>query len=457
MNSGVRWRTLPSETATRGSASSPLQNSRAGAMETETTAIAESLRPSVSAMLTATFFARDGPRERETPAYSSQGGSQSEDRNGHAPPDWALTRETRVGGEAMDLGRRGKVRLLGCSEEPEGLPEDSPPFTSVDLSQAPEPMTCLNCSQADQSEGPDKDISLATGTEVGCVGPSTDTTPPCFCEGLCGVQTAMPVPQYGGGEPGVFGDPSDDGAAQAESFWELPRIIRHKPTSITFSDLDSPESCQSNATPTALFISESSDGGESSSGNEEDNEDANGDANGDANDDDDVFTELPRYREFLISRQRRSANRGRPKRNGPIRRQDVPPPEEEAEPRAEEAPPAVLSPWSDSMSQLMHKLDQLNLDIEEALSAGSSPSDTPTVARKQMPGAVLETALDLVQGEGCGSQNCSSSSSSSSCLRRNTRGSGSRARRTKSTDMQAPGLTCKRDGDLSETTLVKFR
>uniref|UniRef100_A0AAZ3R386 StAR-related lipid transfer protein 13 n=1 Tax=Oncorhynchus tshawytscha TaxID=74940 RepID=A0AAZ3R386_ONCTS len=39
--------------------------------------------------------------------------------------------------------------------------------------------------------------------------------------------------------------------------------------------------------------------------------------------------------------------------------------------------------WCESMSQLMRKLDQLNLDIEEALSASSSPSDTPCTARRQ--------------------------------------------------------------------------
>lgn len=35
------------------------------------------------------------------------------------------------------------------------------------------------------------------------------------------------------------------------------------------------------------------------------------------------------------------------------------------------------------MSQLMRKLDQLNLDIEEALSASSSPCDTPCTSRKK--------------------------------------------------------------------------
>lgn len=33
------------------------------------------------------------------------------------------------------------------------------------------------------------------------------------------------------------------------------------------------------------------------------------------------------------------------------------------------------------MSCLMKKLEQLNLDIEEALSAGSSPSSTPSTKR----------------------------------------------------------------------------
>nr|XP_029535877.1 stAR-related lipid transfer protein 13-like [Oncorhynchus nerka] len=46
------------------------------------------------------------------------------------------------------------------------------------------------------------------------------------------------------------------------------------------------------------------------------------------------------------------------------------------------------------MSQLMRKLDQLNLDIEEALSASSSPSDTPCTARRQQYGAVSGTAVN---------------------------------------------------------------
>ncbi|XP_053907004.1 stAR-related lipid transfer protein 13 isoform X2 [Cuculus canorus] len=43
--------------------------------------------------------------------------------------------------------------------------------------------------------------------------------------------------------------------------------------------------------------------------------------------------------------------------------------------------PEKGSEWSDSMSCLMKKLEQLNLDIEEALSGGSSPSSTPSTNR----------------------------------------------------------------------------
>lgn len=45
--------------------------------------------------------------------------------------------------------------------------------------------------------------------------------------------------------------------------------------------------------------------------------------------------------------------------------------------------PLFKASWSESMSQLMRKLDRLNLDIEEALSASSSPSGTPCTIRKK--------------------------------------------------------------------------
>ena len=44
--------------------------------------------------------------------------------------------------------------------------------------------------------------------------------------------------------------------------------------------------------------------------------------------------------------------------------------------------PAVQSPWSECMKHLMSKLDQLHLDIEDALSTNPSPSGTPGTTRK---------------------------------------------------------------------------
>ncbi|XP_017271811.1 stAR-related lipid transfer protein 13 isoform X2 [Kryptolebias marmoratus] len=85
--------------------------------------------------------------------------------------------------------------------------------------------------------------------------------------------------------------------------------------------------------------------------------------------------------------------------------------------------PQVKSPWSESMTQLMRKLDQLNQDIEEALSANSSPSDTPCTPRKKHWGAVSKSALSqtpndkVLQGpdeEECQSQDKSSAHRSSS-------------------------------------------
>ncbi|KAJ7396753.1 hypothetical protein BTVI_142212 [Pitangus sulphuratus] len=52
------------------------------------------------------------------------------------------------------------------------------------------------------------------------------------------------------------------------------------------------------------------------------------------------------------------------------------------------------SEWTDSMSWLMKKLEQLNLDIEEALSGGSSPSSTPSSKRhKQLCPIQVETGF----------------------------------------------------------------
>ncbi|KAG7471228.1 hypothetical protein MATL_G00122180 [Megalops atlanticus] len=199
-------------------------------------------------------------------------------------------------------------------------------------------------------------------------------------------------------------------AGPTGGLWELPRIVRHKPSSIAFSDY-----CPESTAGRGLYIGESSDGGEESS-----------------SEDDDVFEELPQRRGILTGRRRR----GRPRRNGPgvgagqdgpntntLSRQDTTGSsscDAEEEAGSTEESPQALSPWSESMTQLMKKLDQLNLDIEEALSSGSSPSHTPSIARKQPPDASSGTAVSQApnknsalrnpEREGCGDQDSSSSS-----------------------------------------------
>ncbi|KAJ8412478.1 hypothetical protein AAFF_G00128140 [Aldrovandia affinis] len=462
-------------------------------MESETTAMLEGRRPPVAAMPTATISVQDSPEGAGDDADSCESGSQSGHRNGLCLSEpQGLTACVQTQEMELDTGVvyaqewSGKVRLLACSDD---LDRVTAPVAGPgeSLGQASDPARPMDGSVGVQSECQNEESNLTpmpSALWVGQMGPGGESNPlgvsttmGVLHEHYCvtGSQTddeelsaftypALPGP--GGAMPGSHGV---DGAGAVMALWELPRIVRHKPSSITFSDCDCPSSCPSSA-GSALFISESSDGGESSSGDEE-GEDGDEDNEDDNDDNDDVFTELPQYREFLISRRRRSANRGRPKRNGLMKRQDVPHEdapispdtasshEAEEEIRGKDESLQVVSPWSDSMIQLMKKLDQLNMDIEEALSAGSSPSDTPSLTRKQMlnlqqcsslsqPAAVPGAAVEPVQGEdgtrarsgtgGCRSQN-SSLSSSSSCLRRNGRVSGTRPRKTKGTVKMSQG------------------
>ncbi|KAG8001881.1 hypothetical protein GBF38_012124 [Nibea albiflora] len=163
---------------------------------------------------------------------------------------------------------------------------------------------------------------------------------------------------------------------------DLPRIVKHKPSSITFSHYTFPPGTNSHA-----FVNESSDEGETSQEEEEEDHD---DGDGD-DDDDDVFPELPQSRDLLVNHRQRSKDK--PKRRGAVgARPEIDHTatncgyEAEEEGSSKEVSPQVKSPWSESMSQLMRKLDQLNLDIEEALSASSSPSDTPCTTRKKQTG-----------------------------------------------------------------------
>ncbi|XP_043548642.1 uncharacterized protein LOC122551066 [Chiloscyllium plagiosum] len=58
--------------------------------------------------------------------------------------------------------------------------------------------------------------------------------------------------------------------------------------------------------------------------------------------------------------------------------------------------------WSDSMSLLMRKLDQLNMDIEDALSSSSSPASTPATKRRQdfqQPALLLKLSQETAEIE----------------------------------------------------------
>ncbi|XP_041662147.1 stAR-related lipid transfer protein 13 isoform X2 [Cheilinus undulatus] len=169
---------------------------------------------------------------------------------------------------------------------------------------------------------------------------------------------------------------------------DLPRIIKHKPSSIAFSNYTCPPINDGHA-----YVNESSEEGESSSQEEDGHDDGDDD---DDDDDDDVFLELPQSRELPVHHRKRSKDKERRRgaagarvginhteRNGGY--------EAEGECRGEKECPKMKSPWSDSISQLMMKLDQLHQDIEEALSASSSPSDTPCITRKKQWGAASKS------------------------------------------------------------------
>ncbi|KAI3354100.1 hypothetical protein L3Q82_018649 [Scortum barcoo] len=199
---------------------------------------------------------------------------------------------------------------------------------------------------------------------------------------------------------------------------DLPRIVKHKPGSITFSHYTCPSGADGHA-----FVNESSDDGASSP--EEEEEDNHDD--GDDDDDDDVFLELPQSRDLLVNHRQRGTGKDKQKwRDAVSARVEINHmarncgyEEEEETSRKECLPdypqesPQVKSPWSESMSQLMRKLDQLNLDIEEALSASSSPSDTPCTTRKKQWGAVSKSKLNQTPDERPDRGECQSQDGSS--------------------------------------------
>ncbi|XP_072558126.1 stAR-related lipid transfer protein 13 isoform X1 [Paramormyrops kingsleyae] len=192
------------------------------------------------------------------------------------------------------------------------------------------------------------------------------------------------------------GAPSASIDGQLECFWKLrPRGLncfsRDQLGDLFSSRFLVSKSLDGSAIP-------SMDEGSNTDDKEDDNNEDDNNVENEEDDDDDVFPELPSYREFLLSR---CMSRSRYKWSKIARRLDVAHiscdptscgwSDEEAV-NSEEIQP-VRSPWSQSMSQLMQKLDQLNLDIQEALSTNSSPTSTPTSAQRS------EVAVRMSQAE----------------------------------------------------------
>ncbi|XP_028274964.1 stAR-related lipid transfer protein 13 isoform X2 [Parambassis ranga] len=178
---------------------------------------------------------------------------------------------------------------------------------------------------------------------------------------------------------------------------DWPHIVKHKQSSITFSD----STCSSRANRCA-FVIESSDDGESSQEGEKEDDDGHHDGDDDDEDDDDVFPDLlPHSRDVCLSHRQRSKDKQKRRACADTEhRASSCGYEAEGEASSKEVSPQVKSPWSESMSQLMKKLDQLNLDIEEALSASSSPSHTPcTTRKKQMINKMTDAAAAEIEAK----------------------------------------------------------
>ncbi|XP_049582622.1 stAR-related lipid transfer protein 13 isoform X2 [Syngnathus scovelli] len=141
-----------------------------------------------------------------------------------------------------------------------------------------------------------------------------------------------------------------------------PGVVKRKQNRVAFSD-----------------YGENGDYGSSEDGESSEDDDEH---------DDDVFPEPALSTEFPVNRQhgRKSGKRRSYCVGGPAgshtRVYDA---------EAEGGDKELKAPWSESMGQLMRKLEQLNLDIEEALSAGSSPSGTPCTARKKQRSALKQS------------------------------------------------------------------
>lgn len=89
---------------------------------------------------------------------------------------------------------------------------------------------------------------------------------------------------------------------------DLPHIVKHKQSSITFSDYTCPPTGNGYA-----FVNESSDDGGSSQEGEQD-DDGHHDGDNDDDDDDDVFPELPHGQDLLVHHRQRNAGKEKEKK-----------------------------------------------------------------------------------------------------------------------------------------------
>ncbi|XP_014724410.1 PREDICTED: uncharacterized protein LOC106848780 isoform X2 [Sturnus vulgaris] len=165
-----------------------------------------------------------------------------------------------------------------------------------------------------------------------------------------------------------------------EANYEI-RVIKHKSCAITFSDFE----FSSHEADTKLHICEAGEADDFYSEEEE----------ADNRGDDDTLKELPLYEAFFKGLQRRSVSQRKQAKHELTKYQHICHLEDfnnhskkalkdhdkEEKHMELETQPEKESEWPDSMSWLMKKLEKLNLDIEEALSAGSSPSSTPSSKR----------------------------------------------------------------------------
>ncbi|XP_069495613.1 uncharacterized protein [Ambystoma mexicanum] len=167
---------------------------------------------------------------------------------------------------------------------------------------------------------------------------------------------------------------SRGGSWDKDERWPDIRVIKHKPSAINFPDF--PHSSQSSSSDAPVC---EVSGTETSSSEGEDD------------DNDDVFTDLPQYHTYFNGAYRKGSTQRTRYREEVASPQDLAHGENftaRSEKKANEhgmekkQKGARTSHWSESMSCLMSKLDQLNIDIEDALSTGSSPASTPSTKRR---------------------------------------------------------------------------